>query len=255
MSDNVIILAAGEGTRLRPITNNLPKGMVPFFEKPLISWQIEVIRSAKINDIAIVGGYKRDKLSKLDCKIIENSEYAVTNMVWSLYKARHLIKRNTIIAYGDILYHPDALYQLQQTQGAICVSIDINWRAYWECRSSEPILDAESLQIDSHGQISQIGQKVVSLSDPQGQFMGLIKFGGEGATFLQQLFLRYEKGETLDIDLRQCYMTDLLQYAIDEGVTLLPAPNDEPWVEVDTIADYHWMETSLRLKNIINVLK
>ena len=52
-----IILAAGEGKRLRPLTNNTPKGLVNLFGKSLLQWQIETFRSCQIDDISVVRGY------------------------------------------------------------------------------------------------------------------------------------------------------------------------------------------------------
>ena len=52
-----IILAAGEGKRLRPLTNNTPKCLVNLFGKSLLQQQIETFRSCKIDDISVVTGH------------------------------------------------------------------------------------------------------------------------------------------------------------------------------------------------------
>jgi CTP:phosphocholine cytidylyltransferase-like protein len=53
-----IILAAGRGKRLNPLTDKIPKAMVKLFGKSLLEWQINVFRNCNINDISIVTGYK-----------------------------------------------------------------------------------------------------------------------------------------------------------------------------------------------------
>ena len=53
-----IILAAGQGKRLRPYTNEIPKGLVKFRNVSLLVRQIEILRKAGIHDISIIGGYK-----------------------------------------------------------------------------------------------------------------------------------------------------------------------------------------------------
>ena len=57
---NAIILAAGKGERLQPLTNKIPKCMVKLFNKTLLEYQIDVFKPCKINDITIVTGYQAD---------------------------------------------------------------------------------------------------------------------------------------------------------------------------------------------------
>ena len=61
-----IILAAGQGTRLHPYTKNLPKCMVKIGGKPLVQYQIDVLRNAGIQDINFVGGYMIEKLKSFN---------------------------------------------------------------------------------------------------------------------------------------------------------------------------------------------
>ena len=58
----IVILAAGEGKRLRPHTNKVPKCMVELAGRPLLSYQLATIKKFNIptDDIALVGGYKID---------------------------------------------------------------------------------------------------------------------------------------------------------------------------------------------------
>ena len=53
-----LILAAGEGTRLRPLTNIYPKGLISLLGKPLVSYQIDNLKASNIQNIAIVTGHK-----------------------------------------------------------------------------------------------------------------------------------------------------------------------------------------------------
>ena len=54
----MIIVAAGQGTRLRPLTNNKPKCMVEYNNKPIIDYILDAASECNIKDIAIVNGYK-----------------------------------------------------------------------------------------------------------------------------------------------------------------------------------------------------
>ena len=60
---NAIILAAGKGERLQPLTNDKPKCLVELFGKSLLEWQIEAFQSSGITDITIVSGYKSDLIN------------------------------------------------------------------------------------------------------------------------------------------------------------------------------------------------
>ncbi|MFB6253089.1 MAG: sugar phosphate nucleotidyltransferase [Halobacteriaceae archaeon] len=57
-----VILAAGEGRRLEPLTNVRPKPMLPVANKPILEYIIEAVRDAGINDIILIVGYKRDRI-------------------------------------------------------------------------------------------------------------------------------------------------------------------------------------------------
>ena len=80
-----IILAAGEGRRLRPYTKNKPKCMVKINGVSLLDRQISIIKSLGIEEIIIIGGYKADNLKSRGSKLIINPRYHETNMVWSLF--------------------------------------------------------------------------------------------------------------------------------------------------------------------------
>ena len=97
-NNKALILAAGLGTRLAPITNDRPKSLVPVNGKPILIKQIENLKTNGIVDITIVSGYKAEALEKAvhekypEIKIIESVDYATTNNMYSAYlgiKARH----------------------------------------------------------------------------------------------------------------------------------------------------------------------
>ena len=83
-----IILAAGEGKRLKPYTDSRPKCMVPLAGRPLLHWQLDVLRSAGIKDIVIVGGYRAEALKACGASVVTNPRYDSTNMVGTLFCAR-----------------------------------------------------------------------------------------------------------------------------------------------------------------------
>lgn len=58
-----IILAAGRGSRMKDLTDDKPKCMVEYKNKPLINWQTDSLSEAGINEIGVVVGYKKEKIS------------------------------------------------------------------------------------------------------------------------------------------------------------------------------------------------
>ena len=112
----LIILAAGEGKRLRPYTNNLPKCMVKLKEQSLLSRQLSSISKCDIpsENIALVGGYQAGCLQEFNLKTYQNPNYASTNMVSTLFCANNFMDPNQdlIISYGDIVYEENVLRTL-----------------------------------------------------------------------------------------------------------------------------------------------
>lgn len=186
---NTIILCAGQGTRLKPLTNDKPKCMVELFGKPLLNWQIDILHECGINDITIVTGYKKEVIDYDNITFFSNPDFSSTNMVETLFCANKVMFDNIIVSYGDIIYEKSVLDSLISSNDEISVVVDQNWKDLWELRFKNPLDDAESLEIDSSGNISEIGQKVTDFSKIHGQFIGLMKFQGNGLEYLNFFLL------------------------------------------------------------------
>jgi len=172
-----VILAAGEGTRLRPLTDHLPKTLVPLGGQPLLARQTAVLHRAGITDISIVAGYCAEALEGSGARLFHNPHYATTNMVASLHCAKPLFDGtdDVVVAYGDIVYEPRVLARLLATDAPIAVVVDLGWQRLWELRMDDPLSDAETMKLDAAGHIVELGRKPHSLADIQGQSIGLFK--------------------------------------------------------------------------------
>jgi choline kinase len=237
----MIVLAAGQGTRLRPLTDDRPKCLVPLAGRPLLEWQIATAHAAGITDITVVGGYRADQLAKYPVRVVPNPRFETTNMVRSLFCARAHFGDGFVMSYGDIVYSPAVLRRVLDSGEDIGVAVDRGWRGYWEQRSDNPLCDAETLRTGADGSLTEIGQKPKSLDEIQAQYIGLVAFGAAGVDVLVRSYDALEKNTDKPFggprNLDQLYMTDLLQGLIQQGSRLSAVPIDRGWVEVDNPRD------------------
>ena len=247
-----LILAAGEGNRLRPYTLDRPKCLVEIEGMSLLDRQLYVLRSENITDIKLIGGYRSDVLEHFGLVSAINPRFAETNMVWTLFCAESLLQGDLLLTYGDIVYSRSNLRALLASTADIAVAIDLDWEQYWRARNESPLDDAETLRMDESGHITEIGQRPVSIDQIQGQYMGLMKFSHYGLGALRETFHRAQAAGSLrGKSPEKAYMTDLLQLMVDEGYALSAVQVHGGWVEVDTVADLEAEITRSRLKEII----
>ena len=239
-----IILAAGQGTRLKKYTQDLPKGMLNFRGKAVIERQIEIYRRTGISDIIIVKGFAGDKIDYEGVKYYTNEEYATTNMVESLVRAKDEFNDDIIISYSDILFDQAMLEELMKNENDYVVAVDDNWKEYWLERYGTVDFDTESLEIDDDNNIISIGKENPKLEEIDSRYIGLLKFSTTGMKkILEILDNDYEEyldkpwkksGKTI----RNAYMTDLLHAISESGEKVKADRFTNGWVEFDTNEDY-----------------
>lgn len=245
---NAIILAAGSGTRLRPHTDTRPKCMVEVAGVPMLHIQLAVMRRCGIRQIAVVGGYRMDRLEAgAGVTLLSNPDFAATNMVWSLARALPAMTDDFVVSYGDIVYPPSVLQRLMEGGEDIRVAVDLDWRSYWSRRFDNVLSDAETLAMDPDGYLTDIGGKPDSLQGIQGQYIGLMRFRAAGADTLRHLLAGLDRSASINgRPAAEAYMTDLLQSMIASGVRVAAAPFAAPWCEVDSPADLDIAQTRAR---------
>lgn len=256
----VIILAAGQGTRLRPLTDDRPKCMVEVKGKSIIERQLDTMRSCGIkeDDITIVTGYRNDVLKErfkdTGIHFIVNEDYDTTNMVCSLMCARSLMEQeeDIIISYGDIIYGEPVFRKILDAKDNMSVIVDDGWYEYWAERCENPLDDAETLMFDQEDYLTEIGQKTTELAKVQSQYIGLMRFKKAGLKAMLSLSeeaeRRSQNGESLWRTTRnyaKMYMTDLLQGLIDEGHKLRAVHIRRGWFEIDDCEDLKVVESKL----------
>ena len=243
---NAIILAAGEGKRLRPLTNDRPKCLIEFFGKTLLDRQISILRRCGVEDICVVTGYESHMFKDKKLDYMHNKDFFQSNMLKSLFCAEKKISNSTIVSYGDIIFEETVLRKLIDSKDDFSIIIDKNWKDYWSSRFENPIDDAESLMMDEDNFIIEIGQKVDNISKINGQYIGLMKFQNDAIKKIKSFFskcqISYEQNGINILNPRisfdNSFMTDFLQGLIVEGEKLKAIEIENGWLEFDNIEDY-----------------
>ena len=257
----LIILAAGEGKRLRPYTNNIPKCMVELAGDSLLSHQLSTISKCNISkeNIALVGGYKFEALEKFNLKIYENTNFLSTNMVTTLFCAREFMspEEDLIISYGDIIYEEKVLKTLLAGNDDICIAADKDWERLWRLRMVNPLDDAETFIMDSNLYIKELGKKPVTYSQVQAQYMGLIKVRRDIVTRLINIYDQIDRDAIYDgQNFDNMYMTSFIQLLINLNWQVKAKLVSNGWLEIDTVDDldcYNQMANDGSLKSYCKI--
>jgi bifunctional UDP-N-acetylglucosamine pyrophosphorylase/glucosamine-1-phosphate N-acetyltransferase len=109
-----VILAAGKGTRLQPLTQNIPKVMLPLSGKPLLEYVIESTKTAGISEITLIVGYKKEVIQKyfgdgsnLDLKIkyvVQGQRLGTAHAIGKCH-----FEEDFLVIAGDALVSPDII--------------------------------------------------------------------------------------------------------------------------------------------------
>ncbi|MCI5967963.1 phosphocholine cytidylyltransferase family protein [Helicobacter sp.] len=244
-----LILAAGFGSRLMPLTKNHPKCMVEYQGKKIIDYEICALKEAGIDDIAVVGGYLFAVLEAYlrDAhrikNVFKNPKFDSTNMVTTLFCAREWLescvesKQDLIISYADIVYFKESVLALKNSNAPLSIVVDKGWRKLWDRRFSNPLEDAETLKM-CNGNIIELGKKPKNYDEIEAQYIGLFKVSWE---FLPQMLAFYDGlDRTLNYDGKDfdnMYMTSFLQGLIDAFNNAKAVVINGGWLEVDFKSD------------------
>lgn len=139
-----IILAAGSGTRLRPLTDKVPKCLLKVGGKTVLERQLEVL-SGIFSDVLIVVGYKKEMiLKKFKLKHVVNEDYQTTNSIHSLWLAKNFLDDDTLIINGDVLFDKELIKKLVSFDSNVLVGLTTKWnpdRGYKVKVSDDKILE------------------------------------------------------------------------------------------------------------------
>jgi HAD superfamily hydrolase (TIGR01450 family) len=227
-----IILAAGVGSRLRPMTKSKPKCMVTTAGVPILRYQIDAYIEAGVAELIIVVGYEGDAIREyckhiknLSISILENSEYENTNNMYSLYLAAKLIGgRSFILNNADLSIDGSIVKRLIEHESLNAIAVDTS------------IYSEESMKITvgDNGFISDISK---SIGEQQAFACSIdfYKFSAEaGLGFLREISRIIEDEKNLK-DWTEVAMQRLFRAS---AMDFLPCDiAGLKWVEIDDYAD------------------
>ena len=117
-----IILAAGMGSRLRPLTKEMPKALTEVNGQPIITNTLDILSEFKISNVTIVVGYLGDKIKEacgnaykgMKIQYISNELYSSTNNNYSLYLAKDVVYEDILLIECDILFKKEILDKMME---------------------------------------------------------------------------------------------------------------------------------------------
>lgn len=224
-----IILAAGKGSRLNGTIGDKPKCLLRVGGRTLVERQIATLRETGVTDIAVVVGCQADMVRRAcgpGIAYIENTRYAQTNSLYSLWLARPLLLDGFVVMNCDVLFHPQLLADLVTARHDDALLI-----GYQE-RDDEPLGEEEMKIKVRRGRVVEIS-KALAAEDADGENLGIVKFGAAGARTLAGL---------LDQRIASGALRDWAPRAFGDFARMRPlyavGTRGLPWTEIDFPEDY-----------------
>lgn len=230
-----IILAAGIGSRIRPLTDNSPKCLLKVGSKTILERMIDNLLAVNISEFIMVTGYMADtiqsyikeKYPQLNITYIHNPRYLETNTGYSVLLARDLVLDSDFVKLdGDVVFEQTIIEKLLHSDNPNCLSIDQNIHL-----AKEEV----KVKMDNQFRVLEVGKKL----DPtkvQGESIGIEKLSKEaGKVFFEILEEQIIQKQNL-----QDYYDDSYTTLVERGIPFYSVDiSNLKWVEIDTLDDYN----------------
>ena len=237
-----VFIAAGQGSRLGSLTNDLPKPLVDVNGKSIIERQIDLLHKKNINDIVIVTGYKKEKFTFKNIEYVFNPNFLTDEQAGSLMRAREKFSGDVLIMFGDILFDEQILEQVLNVNDHIAIAIDKNWKKSYLERNDNPIDKADKVLLKNN-KIVQVSAKQIDadLNVETGELLGIMKLSSEGSKILIEHYEKLENNHTGKFhdaeSFQKAKFVDILQELISTGISINPIIITGNWCEIDTPDD------------------
>jgi len=228
-----LILAAGMGTRLGPLTDKIPKCLVPVNGVPIIARQIENLVDNGIREIYIVSGYKSDILESVlkgsypFVNIVLNANYGETNNMYSAYLTMDALYGNEfILMNGDVFFDESVISELLKPMYLNSIVVE------------KGVYNDESMKVrvDNTNRIVEISKKIPEIL-AYGVSIDVYKFSAEAS---KSFFERIR--EIVEVHGKLNEWTEVALNEILSKVKFEPCPLKGRWVEIDNYEDLKFAE-------------
>ncbi len=224
-----IILAAGQGLRLRTVTEERPKCLARVGGLTLLDRQIQALRGAGIDDVVVVIGCEAERVRRLTglspVHFVENARFAQTNSLYSLWLARPLLLEGFVVLNCDVLFHPQILTDLLTAR---CDSA-----AVVAFQGDGDALGEEEMKVKiRHGRIRDFSKQLPP-DEADGENVGIVKFSERDAPALvAHLDRLVADGRT-----REWAPRAFAEFARERSLYAV-GTRGYPWIEIDFADDY-----------------
>ncbi|GGB89724.1 nucleotidyltransferase [Novosphingobium endophyticum] len=185
MIEHAILLSAGQGSRLLPLTAERPKCLIDCSGKSLIEWQIEMLARGGVKRIDVVTGFMTDMVEehlaairdpRVDISIRFNPFYKVADNLGSCWIAREAMRGDFLILNGDTLVSEEIVRKVQQpSDWPVAVTVDVK-DAY----------DSDDMKVEREGErLVHIG-KTLTAQQSNAESIGFLAFRGEGVELFRE---------------------------------------------------------------------
>lgn len=172
-----IVLAAGKGERLYPLTRNMPKSLIHIGNGiTILESQVNVFAECGISELYYVCGYKVEQiearikgLGLKNIKIIYNPFFDISNNLVSAWMARNEMANDFILVNGDNIFKPRVVQTLLMSNKPISMVI-----------SKKDNYDEEDMKVICKDDTVVIIGKDVPMDKASGESIGMIRFSGLG---------------------------------------------------------------------------
>jgi choline kinase len=191
MIEHAILLSAGQGSRLLPLTAERPKCLIDFSGRSLIEWQIEMLARGGVKRIDVVTGFMTDMVEehlaairdpRVDISVRFNPFYKVADNLGSCWIAREAMRGDFLILNGDTLVSEEIVRKVQRggegkdgRTWPVTVTVDVKEH-----------YDSDDMKVEREGErLVHIG-KTLTAQQSNAESIGFLAFRGEGADLFRE---------------------------------------------------------------------